>query len=288
MDAKIREKRIQRLFQAIEEEGTKNVDMLLFANAVEPHVDLGFFYVSGVTEGVFENSTAIVLPDGSGTMVTSILEETTARKSGMELLLNDGKEDWEKNLKKVVGKARRIGVHSRELTHSTFKKLQKALPKTELVDVSEAVITTRLVKDRIEIEATRKACKMASMAAEQIVESISAGVKEYELAAELTYTMQKQGASGNSFSPISSFGPNSAEPHYLAGDAVARKKETVLLDFGCYYKRYSSDITRTYYLGKASKEQREMYELVHEAQAEAIDSMAAGVDGAEVDKRVRE
>jgi Xaa-Pro dipeptidase len=65
--------------------------------------------------------------------------------------------------------------------------------------------------------------------------------------------MQKKGAIGPAFDTIVAFGKNSAEPHYHAGEAVLRKGDVVLLDFGALYKRYRSDITRTYFCGHPSE-----------------------------------
>ncbi|MDG6220030.1 MAG: Xaa-Pro peptidase family protein [Candidatus Thermoplasmatota archaeon] len=272
------------MFDAV---GKKKVDAIVFANAVDPHVDMGFFYLTGFTEGVFERSAAIAYPDGSSTIITSILEETTAKKSKMDVLLNEEKDDWQKNMKKSLGDSDTIGLHWNELTYENYKRIRKALPGKKFVDISNAIGKARMVKDKVEIDATREACRMASIAAEKITKHIVPGVKEYELAAELTYIMQKLGATGNSFDPISSFGPNTAEPHYLAGDAVAKKNDVVLLDFGCKYKKYVSDITRTYFLGKATKEQKEVYAIVQEAQQCGLDAVCAGEDGADVDKKVR-
>jgi len=283
-----RTKRIERIFHCARELGEEKLDAVVFANAVEPHIDMGFFYITGLAEGVFENSAAIAFSDGSAALVTSILEESTAKKSGMDLFINDGSAEWEKNMKKALGRSKRVGFNSHEMTYSTYQSLKKTLPKVSFVDISGAVQQARLVKDKIEIEHTKEACRIASIAAEKIVEKLCAGVKEYEIAAELTYMMQKEGASGNSFNSISSFGANTAEPHYLAGNAVARKKETVLLDFGCTYKRYVSDITRTYFIGKADKNQRKMYETVQQAQHIGLDAIGPGVDGAKVDRLVRD
>ena len=122
----------------------------------------------------------------------------------------------------------------------------------------------------------KKACQIASDVADNILSVAEIGMKEYEIAAELSYMMQKRGAAGPSFETIAAFGKNSAEPHYSAGDVVLKKGDFMLLDFGALYRKYCSDITRTYFCGQASKKQREMYEIVLEAQTRALDAIKVG------------
>ena len=281
-------KRIERLFQHVNSSSAGEVDAIVFANAVEPHMDLGFFYVTGLTAGVFENSMAVAFPDGRVKILTSPLEESIANRTGMEVIVSESHEDRGDCVKKALEGATKIGFDSRSMVYSTYLSLSKTRRETAFIDVSESIKECRLVKDEIEIDRTREACRMASDAAEKVKDMLHEGAKEYEIAAELTYMMQKQGATGNSFNPVIAFGPNSADPHYLAGDVAAKQGDALLLDFGCMYKRYASDITRTYYLGKADSEQKRMYETVLEAQLIGIDSIAPGVDGAEVDRHVRE
>ncbi len=287
MVSAVQRNRIKKVFAEVENDG-KMVDVILFVNSTEPHMDLGFFYVTGLTEGVFEDSVAVVWKNGEGTLVTSILEEETAKKSGFKLHIMESREEWKDRLKEAAGPAEVIGVNAEEITLSKYQRIKETFPNAEIVDISPYLKRARMVKDEEEIERTKRACDLASRAAELIVESIKEGVREYEIAAELTYLMQKHGASGNSFSPIAAFGPNSAEPHYLAGDREAKKGDTILLDFGCVFKRYTSDITRTFFLGKATAEQKKVYETVLHAQELGIDAIAEGVNGAEVDRKVRE
>ncbi|MCD6461404.1 MAG: aminopeptidase P family protein [Thermoplasmata archaeon] len=298
MDPGIRSQRIKKIYAGIEEEaegedGDKeewagDVEVIIFLNATEPHVDRGFFYITGATEGVFEGAVAAIYPDGNGLLVVSMLEEETAKKTGMPLHIYKDREEWKERVREALGNPGVIGIHGEELTYSSYLKIKDLYPEARIVDVTEAVSHARAVKDSGEIERIKEACRIASRAAETVVEAVAEGVREHELAAELSYQMQKMGASGNSFDPISAFGPNSAEPHYLAGDRAAKKGDAILLDFGCNYKRYASDITRTMFLGKADREQREVYETVLHAQQIGIDAVEPGANGADVDRKVRD
>ena len=150
------------------------------------------------------------------------------------------------------------------------------------MDVSDPIIDARNIKDEKEIEVMRKACDIASEVAENITDFIEPGVKEYEIAAELSCRMKKMGATGDAFETISSSGPNTAEPHYTCGDREVQEGDFVLMDFGALFKQYRSDITRTYVVGEASEKQRRMYDTVLKAQQAALDMIRPGVEGPDV------
>jgi Xaa-Pro dipeptidase len=108
------------------------------------------------------------------------------------------------------------------------------------------------------------------------------GMYEYEIAAEIEYNLQKNGADCSAFEIISSFGKNTAEPHYSHGNTKLKKGDFVLFDFGSRFKKYNSDITRTFVFGKADKKQKEIYETVLYAQQIGFDSIKPDVLTSEV------
>ena len=115
-----------------------------------------------------------------------------------------------------------------------------------------------------------------------IPDIISEGMSEYELAAEINYSLQNLGAEKPAFDTISSFGKNTAEPHYSHGDIKLRKGDFIVCDFGACLKKYNSDITRTFLFGRATEQQKEMYETVLQAQQIAFDAIKPGVKACDV------
>src|SRR5207253_3154244 len=113
------------------------------------------------------------------------------------------------------------------------------------------------------------------------------GVTEAEVASELVYRMQKNGATGPSFHTIVGSGPNGAEPHYTAASRKIEPGDMIVIDFGAAYHMYCSDITRTVVVGKASEEQRRMHETVARAQAAAFAKMKPGSTAKSVDAAAR-
>lgn len=269
--------RIENIYDKVEED----VDAIFLYNSTKPHVDRTFFYVTGLVKGEFEGCGILLYPDGGAEMMVSVLEEESAKKADIPLTAikdQDDREDW---MKEKLSELDTIGVNSTELTYSGFKKINEN-SDADIMDVSDAIIEARNVKDDEEIQRLDKAGDIASEVAEEITEYVEPGIREYELAAELSYHMKKKGATGDAFEIIASSGPNTAEPHYTAGDRKIQKGDFVLFDFGALYKRYRSDITRTYVVSELSDKQQMIYETVLEAQQTALDKIEPGVEGEEV------
>ncbi|MFP4050477.1 MAG: M24 family metallopeptidase [Thermoplasmata archaeon] len=269
--------RIGNIFERIDED----LDAVVIFNSTKPHLDKTFFYATGLTEGQFEGCILVMYPDHSAEILVSELEAESARKADIPLTVMKKREEREEFLEDRLRSMNKIGINSTEITHYAVKQI-KENSSAELIDVSDPIIDARNIKDEKEIEVMKKACDIASKAAENITEFIEPGIKEYEIAAELSYRMRKMGATGDAFETISSSGSNTAEPHYTCGDRKVNEGDFVLLDFGALFKKYRSDITRTYVVGKASDKQRTMYDTVLKAQKAALDKIEPGVKGTEV------
>lgn len=263
-----------------------DVDAIVLVNSRGPHVDTSFFYVTGLTSGLFEGCVAILQPDHLE-VLSSALEEESATKGGLEISVFTTKKEGENLLHDKLKDFKRIGINADELTYSSFLKLKKAT-KAELVDVSEAVKKARLIKDAEEISRIKKACDIISEVVEEVPHLVKEGISENELAAEVNYLMQKKGSSGPAFSSLICFGKNASEPHHTSDGTKLKKGDFVLCDVGAEYKKYVSDITRTFIFGKADPEQVKMYEVVLESQNLALDMLKDGVEGSDVHTKVKE
>ncbi len=276
--------RVQRIFSRIEEP----VDAILLMSSEEPLLDVSFFYATGIKGGLFEECPAILWPDGKLQVITSRLEETSARTSSAEISVFANMAERNALLAEVLQGVGRLGINAAGITHANAMQVKKAVPHVQLTDVGYAIKAARLVKDEEEIRAIRRACDIASRVADEIPSILREGIGESEMAAELAYRMQRRGATSVAFETISAFGPGSAEPHYLPGDRKLRPGEPALFDFGCKYDRYCSDITRTYFLGSVPKKFERVYQVVLEAQQKALEVIRAGARGSDVDAAARE
>jgi len=134
---------------------------------------------------------------------------------------------------------------------------------------------TRRIKLQEEISKIEKACKLTDLAFEYILGKIKAGVSEKEIAKLLRSFFKKFGAKV-SFRPIVAFGKNSSEVHHKTNDSVLKKGDIIMLDFGAKLDGYCSDMTRTFFFGKPTKKQKEIYEVVIAAQQKVIAAIESG------------
>ncbi|MGQ0537114.1 MAG: M24 family metallopeptidase [Methanobacteriota archaeon] len=273
--------RVRRIFAALEEK----VDAIVLAMGTEPHLDQAFFYATDlVSGGLFEGSVAVLHRDGGIDLVTSPLEESSARRArDVRVHVPTGK-DRGNVVTDLLSGHRRLGVNGPEITEREAVALRKLAPKARFLDVGAGIRKARLTKDRIELSRMRRAARIASAVARRIPSYLRRGTREYEVAAAINYEMQRLGSEGPSFRTIVAFGPNAAEPHYGTGRAKLARNTLALCDFGAYYEHYASDITRTFPVGRVDGRLRKMYDVVLSAHGAAVAAVKPGVDGGTVHK----
>jgi Xaa-Pro aminopeptidase len=181
-----------------------------------------------------------------------------------------------------------VGIEAASVTLQQFDALQKALEGVVLKPTTGVVETLRLVKDEGEIERIRTACGIADRAFEYIVTQIRPGIAERALAADLEYHMRKLGSEREAFDTIVASGARSALPHGRASDKLLEVGDFITFDFGARIGGYHSDLTRTVVLGTASDQQREVYQVVRDAQAAALAALRPGMTGKEADQVARD
>lgn len=263
-----------------------DVDAVVLMNGTDPNLDNSFFYATGISNGLFEGCIALIQPRKTE-VLSSELEELSARTARVRTTVFESPENRHKILERKLRGMKRIGVNSREITHTNYLKLKKAAGKARLIDVSSDIENARLVKQPDEITTIKRACRIGTKTAEMIPDLVREGMTETEAAAELSHKMMRLGATGPAFVTVAAFGAKTAEPHYYPGQRKLRRGQLALFDFGANYRRYVSDITRTFICGTPNKKQKEMYETVLQAQLSALDAIRAGAQGKEVDLAAR-
>lgn len=147
---------------------------------------------------------------------------------------------------------------------------------TEFVALDHLLHDMRLFKSRGEVAAMRKAAKIAAAAHVRAMRACRPGMMEYEIEAEFLHEFRRHDAT-TSYHPIVGGGANGCILHYVENRDRLKDGELLLIDAGCEYDCYASDITRTFPVsGRFSPEQRALYEVVLEAQLAAIDKVRPG------------
>ncbi len=146
----------------------------------------------------------------------------------------------------------------------------------EFIALDHVLHDMRLFKSRSEVAAMRKAARIAVKAHERAMRNCRPGKWEYEIHAELLYEFARNGVEA-SYQPIVGAGTNACTLHYIDNNSRICEADLVLVDAGCEYDYYASDITRTYpACGQFSPEQRAIYEIVLEANEAAIAEVRPG------------
>ena len=180
-----------------------------------------------------------------------------------------------------------LGFEESFVSFKQYVELEE-LFEVDLVPISGMVEELREVKDEEEIAIVEQACAIADKAFSHILTYIKPGMTEIQVANELDFYMRSLGASGVSFEVIVASGLRSAMPHGVASDKIIEQGDLITIDFGCYYKGYVSDMTRTISLGEPSEKLREIYTIVKEAQQKVLDVAKPGMTGVELDAVARD
>lgn len=183
---------------------------------------------------------------------------------------------------------KRLGFEDDKMSFSTYSNYKEALSSAEMVPLNGLMLDLRAIKDEKELEVIRQASKIADNGFKYILGFIKPGMKESDVALELEFFMRKQGATGVSFDFIVASGKRSSMPHGVASDKVIELGDFVTIDFGCVYNGYCSDMTRTIVVGKANEKQKEIYNIVLEAQLKVIEAAKANMSGIELDNIARQ
>jgi Xaa-Pro dipeptidase len=184
---------------------------------------------------------------------------------------------------------KRIGVEPRQLRLLEFRYVKDGAPEADYPDASEVLSGLRLRKDKPEVEAMRRAVKIAQDALEATIPAIKIGMTEKELAAELVTQLFRNGSEPElPFAPIVSGGPNAANPHASPSDRKIQAGDLLVVDWGAAYDGYISDLTRTFAVGQVDDEYMKIHQIVQAANAAGRAAGKPGVLCAAVDKAARD
>lgn len=184
----------------------------------------------------------------------------------------------------ICKKIKTIGIYPHKLSYSLGEKLASKLKIEKLK--FDPVGAQRIIKDETEIKLIKKSCKIASQAAGYAKKIIRPGMTEEQVSCKIEEFFARNGARP-SFLPIVASGPNSASPHNVCSNRKLKKNDIILLDIGCIYKGYSSDLTRTFFLGKINDLALSVYNMVDEAYLKALSAVRDGVKASEIDMAAR-
>jgi Xaa-Pro dipeptidase len=183
---------------------------------------------------------------------------------------------------------KRIGVEPRQLRLLEFRYVRDGAPEADYPDASDVLSGLRLRKEKAEVDAMRRAVKIAQEALEATIPTMKIGISEKAIAAELVSQLLRHGSDPElPFAPIVSGGPNAANPHASPSDRKLQSGDLLVVDWGAGYEGYISDLTRTFAVGDVEKEYIKIHQIVQQANAAGRAAGKPGVPCADVDQAAR-
>ena len=184
-------------------------------------------------------------------------------------------------------KLKRLGVEADSMTVGLRNALAQALPKVELVPTSGWVEELRIVKDKSEIDRTRRACDLARRTFEVVRAKLTPEMTEQHVSNELEYQARQFGAKRMSFETIVAVGPRAALPHARPTARRIGESDFTLIDWGVDEGLYMSDLTRVLATDRISPKLRKLYGVVLKAQLAGIDAVRPSATCEQVDRAAR-
>ncbi len=276
--------RLDRLRSLLNERG---VDGLLLESSINLR------YLTQIEFGRSERLFLVWLPAwGEPSVVCPAFEEARAREGATRVAVATFRawreeDDPYRRVAEVLAEAgARTGTIAIEPTTRFFvaQGVARVAPAAALVDGAPLLDSMRMVKTPAEIALQRKAIEVTERAFEEAFATTRAGHTESDLGAAISRSMGELGTGGGA---LVLFGPNAAYPHGTAKREAARDGTVLLCDGGTDVQGYKSDITRTRVLGSPSAQVREVWQIVHAAQAAGFKAAGPGVPCQEVDRAAR-
>jgi len=214
------------------------------------------------------------------------IEVAAANASGYDVVRHD--RDYVATLARLVGEAgvNRIGFEDTVVPVAMLEAWRKAMPGATFGAVGDLMQQLRLVKDAAEIAAIRRAAALADQALLELLPTIR-DRREIDFAIALEHRMRELGLDGPGFSTIVASGERGSLPHGRPTEKVVRDGDMVTVDFGGTSDGYRSDETVTFGVGQVAPKLREIFDIVHTAQAAGVAAVRPGIRASEVDRVCR-
>ena len=277
MTTKQRGARLERLRAALADEGLAALIVTHIAN---------IRYLTG-----FTGSSAILIVEGGDAVLYADrrydvqAQEEASGAAAVEIIQGD---PWKAVRSRIEGASTTEGIgfeaHAVTAAQAQVEEARDAplTPTTGLVE------NLRASKDDEERAAIAAAARVTSDALKAVLPGIRPGLREIDVAAVLERELRVRGSEWHPFPTIVASGRRSAMPHARTTERVIEPGALLLLDFGAQVEGYCADVTRTVVVGgRADERQREVYEVVREAQVQAISRIRAGMTGREADRQAR-
>ena len=187
-----------------------------------------------------------------------------------EIMVHEFKEYSKDEYENFFMFCENVGFEENYVSYAGYKDLMQRYKVNCLQETEQVIEKQRMIKDEEEIENLRKACEITDHCFSHLLQFIKIGQTEKEIALEIERYFKLHGADDVSFAPIVASGKNSSMPHAVPTDKKIELGDVITLDFGCKYKGYCSDMTRTIFAGYIPEKVKKIYDLVAKNQEQTF------------------
>ena len=243
-------------------------------------IEENFYYYTETPFGAFEGNALILGGKGKPLLLTTKLDYGQIKgNSKLRVKLIESKKQYLELLAKNL-KGKKIGCNFELMPVNFRKRLVNKLKGKKLIDVSKVLREVRAEKTKEETKMIKKACvitqKILNEVPKIVRQNMKKGLTEKKLAVILEEMIIEKGAQGLSFPTIVASGKSGAVPHHVTSNKKI-SRGFLLIDFGIKIENYCSDLSRTFFVGKAGKKEKELYELVSNVKERSEKMTKAGV-----------
>ncbi len=169
-----------------------------------------------------------------------------------------------------------VGFEEHYVTYAEYKEFMRKYKINNLVETEYIIEKQRMIKDEDELKNIIKACNITDECFKHILKYIKPGMTEKQIAKEINDYFELN-AQGLAFDTIVASGENTSMPHAIPGNRKIQNKDIITIDMGCTVNGYSSDMTRTFFVGEVPEEVKPVYDLVLKNQVQTMQDFKDGV-----------
>lgn len=254
-------------------------DAVLLMNFDEPFKDVNYFYFTG------NDSTysAFLYDFSEAKIITNELELPKVKNEAWikNISVFERRKRISESIIKNIGGAKIIGVNE-NFSYFLAKKLGR-----KIVDITEYLENIRAIKSKEEIENISRACGATAKIMENLKNFIKPGMRDSEIRRRIETNIIEKGCEPAFFDTVANSGKNSAIPHSINSGKMARRNEPVIVDFGCRFNGYHSDMTRMFNTENFKGRMKEQYDILLSLMEELKDFIMPGMKASEVDALAR-
>lgn len=273
----MKENRVNRILTSMEEQG---IPQMIISDPV------AIYYLTG--KWIYPGERLLALYLNINRNHKMVINELFPQKDdlGVEIVWYNDIQDGVAIMSQFVEKDRPMGI-DKTWPAKFLLRLQELGGGSRYVNASPIVDYVRMIKDEEEKELMRISSRINDEVMDELLRWVGKGMTEKELDAKVREIYAAHGCEDVSFSPITAFAQNAADPHHVTDDSKGKKGDCVVLDIGGFKDGYASDMTRTVFLGEVSERQKEIYNIVLEANLRGIAAAKPGNRMCDVDLAAR-